>query len=718
MPNLRVGETVFIDEQEHDFFNLVSSETGGPDDIQFRDSQTHLITLYTQAEFDELYLAGRIRWKSDLERPGDEIPEEHCHDGAIRTIRQLFTKAFDANPVLKTAATLVEFYGRVLGENGYSHDQWRRSGGTLLRWLKSRGEPGRRARKYMGDRRRRGPQASRIHPIALDILSAKAERYWNNCQVTAKDVYVDVHGELDLLNDHRVGLRLKPIQIPGRTTIWRWLTSHTDYDKTRRRFGPKEAAGLFEPVKSYVPATRILDVAIIDDTWLDCFVIDDQHHICVGRPWLTIAIDVRSRYPLGYTLSFTPPSVATVMMCLRQVVRPKLDIKRRFPEINGDWSAFGVPRTVLVDNAWALTGSSFRDACEDSSISIEWAPVRNPQYKGIVERFFRTLNQELIHKLAGAVPFRPHVLKEYGIDPAEQAILTLSQIEEFICQLVIEVYGREFHRGIKAIPEEVWRRDAKRYRVDYHPDLRALDNAFGKLGGERKLTKNGIQFKELTYRSEDVRLLLDELLPRERKRGMAKGTVTVKFKYWPEDISRIVVWNHVRNCYVNLPCTDTEYAKGLSEHHHDAIRKHAQEQGLAFSSERERCAARAHLNERVASLITNVTIGQRRRLQRLRPAIPRAIQTPPPDEQAHDQILPIQTVSARTDGDRPYRTRPRKTAGVRKRKQSGTSEPTQPLEGNPPPQGKHQITDPFASVDRAALINDPTIGEEFDVDRS
>src|SRR5262249_34577128 len=152
------------------------------------------------------------------------------------------------------------------------------------------------------------------------------------------------------------------------------------------------AARRFMPLKGSLEAKRILDIAIMDHTVLDCHVVDDEHLITVGRPYLTVAIDVRSRYPLAYVLGYTPPSVETAMACLRRVVRPKQDINERFPDIRGQWAAYGVPRTVLVDNAWEFSGSSFQDACEDCGISIEWAPVRTPEYKGIGERFFRTLN--------------------------------------------------------------------------------------------------------------------------------------------------------------------------------------------------------------------------------------------------------------------------------------------------------------------------------------
>src|SRR5205823_5058007 len=101
--NFAKGERIFIDEREHEFFNFVASETGEeyPDDLQFIDRRDHRMRPMTREEFDELYLAGRLRWKSPIHHDGDDAPEEHSDDADLRGLRQAFTKAFDDEPVSK-----------------------------------------------------------------------------------------------------------------------------------------------------------------------------------------------------------------------------------------------------------------------------------------------------------------------------------------------------------------------------------------------------------------------------------------------------------------------------------------------------------------------------------------------------------------------------------------------------------------------------------------
>jgi putative transposase len=716
--NIDKGQSIFIEGREHEFCNFVPNETGGasaPDDLQFADKRNGRFRVYSRSEFDDLYTAKKVRWKLSIDRQRDEVPEEHCDDNTLRTIRQSFTKAFDEdeNPIPKTDSALVALYARVLKELKLSMEEWGRSGRSLRRWIDDRGEAGNRPRKCMGDRRRRGPQGTTLDPLAIQVLTAKSDRYWDNIRVTAKDIYADVRVALREINDARNAKMLAPIRVPGRTTVWRWLTSHSDYDKSRRRFGARIAERMFKPLKGSLEAKHILNVAIMDHTWADCHVIDDVHKVPVGRPYITMLIDVRSRYPLAHIIGYTPPSLETVMACIRRAVRPKTWINKQFPDIQGCWLAYGVPRTILVDNGWEFSGGSFKDACEDAGISVEWAPVRTPEYKGICERFFRTLNQLLIHKIKGSVPFSPQRLKEFGIDPSAEAVILLSELEELICHVIIEVYGREFHQGIKAVPEQVWRTDQAAVGIDYAADLQALDLSLGKMGPKRKLSKSGIQYKGLTYRSEAVAGLLNDLVPRGRKRGVPAGTVEVKFKYWPEDVSKIAVWSPVRQSYVELPCTNPIYAGNLSEHHHDVLREYAKDQGLKFATEDERCAARARLNEKISSFVTMRKIGDRRRAQRLLDE-KRYVVDDEPDEIATEECVnPIETVANRVDGNQPARGSVRSTRRTKKRPPRAPGKTRDEKGADAVDQRpSHATLDPFAHFDRENLVSALEQGKE------
>ena len=148
----------------------------------------------------------------------------------------------------------------------------------------------------------------------------------------------------------------------------------------------------------------------------------------------------------------------------------------------------------------------------------------------------------------------------------------------------------------------------------------------------------------------------------------------MKVKYWPEDMSKISVWNDVRKTYVTLDCTQPLYARNLSEHLHKTASAFAEDAGLDFSTELERCEALVTFNAKIKAFVTHRLIGNRRRSQRLlqgqsstvATASARALE----DFQARN-LVPIETVANRLDA-RPMKG-PVRAGAKRKTKKVGPS---------------------------------------------
>ena len=84
----------------------------------------------------------------------------------------------------------------------------------------------------------------------------------------------------------------------------------------RRREGaesvrPLQSAGDEVPV-----VESILDQVQIDHTVMDLIVVDDRDRQPIGRPYLTVAIDVCSRCLVGMVVTLEPPSAVSVGLCL------------------------------------------------------------------------------------------------------------------------------------------------------------------------------------------------------------------------------------------------------------------------------------------------------------------------------------------------------------------------------------------------------------------
>ena len=337
----------------------------------------------------------------------------------------------------------------------------------------------------------------------------------------------------------------------------------------------------------------------------DWTVLDTATFLPLGRPFLTVAIDVATRMVLGHVLTFEPPSLYSVMATLKRVNREKSYISDLYPDIRERTDAWGKPDALLVDNGWEFKAPSLQDALHDLGTEIIWAPIHDPEYKAIGERFFRTLNTSVFHKLRGGVPYDPKTMRQVGLDPKKDAVITLGDLDEVIHQFDIEVYQFEKHDGLGAIPARIWEEKIAIHKRPFIGDIRALNSLLGRLD-TATLQRDGIEFKCMRFHDDRITsFLLDDLMRFEKKRSQSGKTFSsararVKIKYNPIDASSIEVWNHggePHPHYVTLPNADPKFFKGLSFWHWDRIREYAAKQDLAFRSDDDRWAARNRLRE-------------------------------------------------------------------------------------------------------------------------
>lgn len=135
-------------------------------------------------------------------------------------------------------------------------------------------------------------------------------------------------------------------------------------------------------------ATRPLEIVAIDHSLLKFYVLDNEHRLPVGRPWLTAAIDVYSQTVVGYYLTFESPSYLSVMYCLLHSIRPKEYVRSEYKSVKNSWTSFGLMENLKVDNGRDFTGRSLEDACRELKINLDFAPPYMPWYKAAIERLF------------------------------------------------------------------------------------------------------------------------------------------------------------------------------------------------------------------------------------------------------------------------------------------------------------------------------------------
>ncbi|WP_431271773.1 hypothetical protein [Dankookia sp. P2] len=171
-----------------------------------------------------------------------------------------------------------------------------------------------------------------------------------------------------------------------------------------RRRGKEWADRHFRPVGRGPEPDKILDIVEADHSRAHVAVIDDVSGVNLGRPWVTVALDRYSRLPLAVHVHFDGQSLTAVMQALRQTMLPKDFLKELFPDLRLAYGASGVPVAYFFDRGSDFDNDHIVDVGFTFDIRMDYAPVGCPEFKGRIERFFRTMHAEVAHPLPGATP--------------------------------------------------------------------------------------------------------------------------------------------------------------------------------------------------------------------------------------------------------------------------------------------------------------------------
>lgn len=242
--------------------------------------------------------------------------------------------------------------------------------------------------------------------------------------------------------------RISGVKPPSERTIRRriedlWRKAGNEYK--RRRHASKQ----YEPVLGNFPETsHPHEIWQIDHTPVDIIIVDEVYRKPIGRPYLTIAIDMNSRCIPGFCLTLEVPSSTSVGLCLTHSVFDKEEwLAQR--NIKTQWPIWGKPGAIHLDNAAEFHGDALKRGCEAHGIDIFFRPPAQPYYGGTIERVIGTLMQ-LAHDLPGTTFSNT---KEKGNYPSEKkAVLTLPELEYWLTLAITDYYHQKVHSSIHLPP--------------------------------------------------------------------------------------------------------------------------------------------------------------------------------------------------------------------------------------------------------------------------
>ena len=244
--------------------------------------------------------------------------------------------------------------------------------------------------------RRLGPEIERIIDAAVQTHYLVRPR--TPMETVYKEVERRCHGEKRVT--------------PARNSVFKRIRALDARLVARKRLGAKSAESVALSTPGMLEATEALELIQIDHTLADVMIVDSVYRRSIGRPWLSLAIDVATRSVLGFHLGLDAPSALAVALCIEHAVLPKIR-SAATPATEATWEMFGMPRTILVDNGPEFHGEALTRGCAEYGIALTHRPVARPRFGAHIER--------LIGTMMGKIHFRgapmPHPRREATITP-------------------------------------------------------------------------------------------------------------------------------------------------------------------------------------------------------------------------------------------------------------------------------------------------------------
>jgi putative transposase len=310
---------------------------------------------------------------------------------------------------------------------------------------------------------------------------------------------------------------------------------------TSRRHGGKAARTAFGPVGGHYNVSAPLEVMQIDHTRVDANVVSEVTRKPLGRPWITLAIDVASRIVMGMFISFDPPSITSVCLALTHACLPK---NRWLAErkIDIEWDQWGIPGALHMDNAREFHSQSVRRGCDEYGIKKIFRPIGRPHFGGHIERLIGTLMGR-VHLLPGTTS--SSISARGADDPKHSAAMTIAELESWIALEIAGRYHRKTHRSLGISPLAAWEAAVGKGLYPSLPsDTRSFMVNFLPLE-TRILQKDGIHLFNIRYWSERLPLL-------------AKPRESVIVRYDPRNLARIFVLGYDKQ-YHEVPYGDVRH---------------------------------------------------------------------------------------------------------------------------------------------------------------
>ncbi len=376
----------------------------------------------------------------------------------------------------------------------------------------------------------------------------------------------------------------------------------------KKRLGYHQAVAQQSPSVRGLSPTSALEMVQIDHALIDLIVVSPLTRQPIGRPWITVAIDVYTRCVLGYYLSFDTPNQTSIALALERACFPKHSWLRSL-DLTVSYPIFGKMRSIHWDNAKTFQAKEIKAQCARYGIHIQERPVRSPHYGAYVERYIGTM-MGAVHLLPGTTFSNSKARGDYQSE--KRAVMSLVELERWLALEVAGGYHNRPHKGLEGrTPLQVWKdawTDASGAEVIPPIIGDARDFVLGFLPSvQRRVAREGVSVHGLHYWDPALTPLIN-------------GHVDYRVHFDQRDLTKVYL--HFGSDYIDVPLKDRSRPP-FSLWELREIRAHLKAAGRRASAESELFESMAQQRE-IQKAAAAKSKAARRKIARIpdAPAIP------------------------------------------------------------------------------------------------
>lgn len=624
------GEEFMMDKNKYQIDRYVD------DELQLIDVKTKRATQIRVDEVIEKISNGEIQV---IDRRSRYVPESISNgkDKKIAAHLEFYSKSLQ--DLMKVRRTYIEGYFKRCGDkrstevikndlNAFWDKQWGSipHPSSVARWIKRYIESGRDIRSLAPSHFLKGNRTARYDKFIIEA-----------CQLALKKIYLKPErGSINLTYTEVVDQILREnlmrpdshkLAKPSKALLNSLIKDLPAYDVYAARYGKSAADHKFRNAVHSAPVEGPLRRVEVDHTQLDIIVVHPVSGIVLGRPWITLIIDVYTRCILGFTISFDPPSHMVVARALKMALLPKVNIKSRWPIVSREWPMFGLMMDLVADNGLEFHGMSLEDVCYTLGINISYCPRKKGWWKAVIERAIGTLNRNVTDGMPGRTFSSIDEKGDY--EPQKNAVLSIEALEQIIAKWIVDIYHETVHETLGRKPRSVWEQEVNIQDIPIVTNVHELDAIMG-IVEKRALSTKGIEINNLRYNCDELGGLLDKF-----------GTIQeLTIKWNPEEMGHIHVLPN-NGSFIKVPVISfyEDYAVGISHYQHEHYKAYGKKYLTELDDDQQLFQAKAKLHE-YALNESQKTINSKKKLKRL------AAQSAKTKSKAQqEQIIPALTAS-------------------------------------------------------------------------